>query len=136
MRLRRLTVNDLERVRQLRNASREAFFDSREISADEQRAWFDRLIDKPVEFYVIEEDGLVVGTISVTDTPKGREIGNLVLDDAFRGRGLMRQAVEQLSAAPGVYYAEIKADNDRSRAVFRDTGFVDTMVIVHKRVDP
>jgi RimJ/RimL family protein N-acetyltransferase len=135
MQLRRLTVDDLERVRQLRNASRHAFFDTREISADEQRGWFDRLSQKPVEFYVIEEDGDVVGTISVSDTPNGREIGNLVLDEAFRGRGLMRRAVEQLTAAPGIYYAEIKPDNDASRAVFRETGFVDSVVIVHKRVD-
>jgi RimJ/RimL family protein N-acetyltransferase len=147
MRLRRLTADDLERVRQLRNASRHAFFDSREISADEQRSWFDRLAHKPVAFYVIEEEAQVVGTISVSDTAKGREIGNLVLDEAFRGRGLMRQAVEQLTAAPGIYYAEIKVDNDASHAVFRETGFVDNpqiteitqtdkaVVIVHKRVD-
>jgi hypothetical protein len=47
----------------------------------------------------------------------------------------MRQAVEQLTAEAGIYYAEIKADNEASRAVFRETGFVDTTVIVHKRVD-
>jgi RimJ/RimL family protein N-acetyltransferase len=135
MQLRRLTVDDLERVRQLRNASRHAFFDTREISADEQRSWFDRLGRKPVQFYVVEEEGQVVGTISVSDTPNGREIGNLVLDEAFRGRGLMRRAVEELTAAPGIYYAEIKPDNHASRAVFRETGFVDTVVIVGKRVD-
>ena len=144
MRLRRLTADDLERVRELRNASRHAFFDSREISAVEQRSWFDRLVHKPVAFYVIEEEGQVVGTISVSDTAKGCEIGNLVLDERFRGRGLMRRAVEQLTAAPGTYYAEIKADNDPSRAVFRETGFVDNpqitqtdrfVVIVEKRVD-
>src|SRR5687767_5255463 len=110
MRLRRLATSDLERVRQLRNASRDAFFDSREISAEEQQAWFARLSEKPVEFYVIEDEGRVIGTVSVTDTTNGREIGNLVLDEAFRGRGLMRQAIEQLTAAPGAYYAEIKPD--------------------------
>ena len=76
MRLRRLAATDLERVRQLRNASRNAFFDSREISAEEQQAWFARLSEKPVEFYVIEDDGQVVGTVSVTDTTNGKEYIN------------------------------------------------------------
>lgn len=123
MRLRPLTRADLETVRLLRNHSRESFFDTCEIAADQQLAWFERLHLKPVAFFVIEEDGRVVGTISVTDGPDGREVGNLTLAPACRGRGLMRQAVMQLTTSPGRYFADVKGENQPSLSVFRAAGF-------------
>lgn len=135
MRLRLLTRADLETVRRLRNESRHAFFDDREVSADDQLRWFEKLADRAVEFYVIEDAGQVVGTISVTQTAHGKEIGNLVLDPAHRGRGLMRQAVAQLTARPGTYVAEVKSNNDSSLRVFQATGFTGEMVRLRKLVD-
>lgn len=135
MRLRPLSKDDLETVRRLRNGSRHAFFDDREISAADQLRWFETLPQRPVAFYVIEEDGKVVGTISTTKTAHGTEIGNLVLDPAYRGRGLMRQAVEQLTAQPGTYIAEVKRGNDPSLRVFEASGFAEDMVRLRKRVD-
>ena len=100
-----------------------AFIDSREISAAQQLEWFERLDSKPVTFFVIEEDGSVVGTVSVTVRSGDREIGNVVLDPAYRGRGLMRRAVEQLTAPAGDYFADVKAGNVSSLNVFRGAGF-------------
>jgi RimJ/RimL family protein N-acetyltransferase len=139
MHLRLLARADLEAVRLLRNNCREAFFDSREIDAGQQVAWFERLDRASVSFFVIEEDGVVVGTVSVTDRPDAREVGNLTLHPSCRGRGLMRQAVVQLTALPGCYVAEIRPDNARSLRVFRAAGFVEEpaedMVIVRKSVN-
>jgi RimJ/RimL family protein N-acetyltransferase len=123
MQIRPLTAADLERVRQLRNQSRGAFFDDREISPGDQAAWFERLPTRPVRFFVIEVDATVVGTISLTETPDGVEVGNLVLDPSYRGRGLMQGAVTQLTSEPGTYIADVKPDNDSSRRVFEATGF-------------
>ena len=98
MHLRPLAESDLETIRLLRNRYREAFFDDREISADAQRRWFDALPQKPVEFYVIEDEGRVVGTVSVTTTTDGKEVGNLLLDASCRGRGL--SGVQSRSSHP------------------------------------
>jgi RimJ/RimL family protein N-acetyltransferase len=135
MRIRPLTKDDLETVRRLRNDSRDAFFDNREISAEDQARWFERLRDRPVAFYVLEVDGRVVGTISITETAAGREIGNLVLDPAYRGRGLMQSAVAQLTTEPGSYVAEVKPGNEPSLRVFTSTEFEPDMIRLRKRVE-
>lgn len=128
MRLRPSEQRDLDRIRELRNRNRCWFFDDREISAEEQRQWFASLGERGVCFYVIEEDERIVGTISVTTTPDGSEIGNLILDDDYRGRGLMTRAVRELIAEPGVYFARVKPDNEASLDVFRRAGFAATYI--------
>ncbi len=125
MRLRPLAEADLETIRALRNFERQWFFDSRTVTADAQRRWFASLRTAPVEFFVIEVDDLVVGTISVTMAGDGREIGNLLLDRAYRGRGLMQRAVAQLTASPARYFARVKAGNTASERVFRAAGFAE-----------
>ena len=138
MRLRPLSRTDLDTVRRLRNANRQWFFDSREVSAADQAKWFDGLSDRPVEFFVIEDDDRVVGTISLSARGDEVEVGNLILDPAARGRGLMRQAVSLLSSKPGVYFAEVKSDNESSLRVFRACGFeessADEVILFIKRV--
>src|SRR5205814_7635248 len=103
--LRPLAEADLEIVRRLRNLHRHSFFDDREIAPDAHRQWFASLPGRPVEFFVIEEDGQVIGTISVTASTGEKEIGNLLLDAAYRGRGLMGRAVAQVTSAPARYVA-------------------------------
>lgn len=134
VRLRLLTADDLETVRQLRNANRHAFFDDRETSVEDQRRWFERLAQRPVRFMVIELDERVIGTISVAETSAGTEIGNLILDPQYRGRGIMRRAIEQLTVEPGRYVAEIKAANEPSQRVFAAAGFTPDVIRVHKQV--
>ncbi len=135
VRLRPITADDLESVRLLRNANRHAFFDDREISIDDQRRWFERLPERPVRFLVIELEHRVIGTISVANTGAGKEIGNLVLDPQYRGRGIMGWAVAQLTAEPGLYLAEIKVDNAASQKVFAAAGFAPDFIRVRKHVE-
>lgn len=123
MRLRLIEEGDLETVRELRNRNREWFFDEREITATQQAAWFASLREKPIRFYVIEEDGAVVGTISVAESEDGMELGNLIVDDRYRGRGLMAEAVAELCRAPGTYFARVKPGNEASAHVFERAGF-------------
>jgi RimJ/RimL family protein N-acetyltransferase len=121
--LRLVEERDLETVRGLRNRNRRWFFHDAEISSEQHAQWFAGLVGGPTRFYVIEEDGLVVGTISVTETGDGKEVGNLVLDDRYRGRGLMHRALAQLCAEPGTYFARVKPDNADSLRVFAKAGF-------------
>lgn len=123
MRLRPLESRDLEVLRELRNRNREWFFHDKEISAEQQRRWFEGLASRPVRFYVIEEVDRVVGTISITETPEGREVGNLLLDEGYRGRGLMGRALEQVTKEPGRYFALVKPGNTSSLRVFERAGF-------------
>lgn len=135
MRLRLIEERDLDRVRELRNRNRRWFFDAGEIDSEQQRAWFAALARKPVAFYVIEEDDHVAGTISITESDEGREVGNLILDERYRGRGLMREAVRQLTSEPGRYVAEVMPENEASLAVFREAGFVEHSVRLGKTVE-
>jgi RimJ/RimL family protein N-acetyltransferase len=123
MQLRPLASGDLDTIRRLRNANREWFFDNREVSAAQQATWFENLGGRGAAFYVIEDQGEVVGTISLTTRDGGIEIGNLILDEAARGRGLMRRAVADLTTTPGDYFADVKIANERSANVFRAAGF-------------
>lgn len=124
MQLRPLAEADLEIVRSLRNAHRQFFFHDAEISSEQQRTWFHSLASKPVDFRVIEDAGVVVGTVSATRSADAIEIGNLLLDPAARGRGLMQRAVRQMTAAPGRYIAFVKSSNTASLHVFEATGFI------------
>jgi RimJ/RimL family protein N-acetyltransferase len=127
MHLRPLAGADLEIVRRLRNDNRAAFLDANEVTAEQHLAWFARLESRRVAFYVIEEDGQVAGTISVTEREDAREVGNLTLAVEHRGRGLMRRAVAELTAAPGRYFSEIRPENEVSRRLFRSLGFVERL---------
>jgi RimJ/RimL family protein N-acetyltransferase len=134
MRLRLLEERDLDAVRELRNRNRQWFFDDAEVSVEQQRKCFAGLASRATRFYVIEDDGVVVGTISVTERGRGFEIGNLVLDEAHRGRGLMGQAVADLTRTPGRYFAEVKPGNDASLRVFERAGFVPESLRVERIV--
>lgn len=133
MRLRLIESRDLDVVRELRNRNRAAFFQHDEITPVQQREWFSRLQSSDSRFYVIEKDDHVVGTISVTETPDGREIGNLILDDPYRGQGLMAHAVAELTKAPGTYFARVKPGNEDSLRVFERAGFTRHHVYLERR---
>ncbi len=136
MRLRLLKETDLEAIRVLRNQNRSSFFDDAEISPEQQWQWFSSLLGKPVLFYVLEVDGKVVGTISVTDRGSRREIGNLLLNEDYRGQGLMQAALQEVTAEPAHYFSEVKVGNEASLNVFRRAGFSEEYVVLERRDTP
>jgi RimJ/RimL family protein N-acetyltransferase len=127
VRVRRVARDDLPAIRDLRNRNRSWFFDDREVTAEQHEAWFASLKERAVDFYVIEVDERVAGTISLARRGDDIEVGNLILDDEYRGRGLMTQAIEQLCTAPGKYFAHVKPGNDASARVFDRAGFDRTL---------
>jgi len=126
MNLRKLEERDLEAVRRLRNSNRSAFFDQREITAEQQRRWFAGLPAKPVKFYVLEVGQQVIGTVSLTSCDEGIEVGNITLDDNYRGHGHMTSAIGQLMKEKGRYFAKILAENTASQRLFARSGFAET----------
>lgn len=135
MELRPLEERDLEAVRVLRNASRRWFFYNEEISAEAQQAWFERIQHEPVRFWVMEEDGEVIGTVSLTHSDEGLVIGNLIVDEKHRGRGFAVQALDAVTSAPGRYVGYMMPGNEDSLRALKKSGFSDRYVLVEKLVD-
>ena len=127
--LRKLQEKDLEILRQMRNENREWFFHNASISTEEQQHWYDNL-PANLSFYVLEEDGRIIGSVSLTEHLEGVEVGNILLDAKYRGRGLMHVAISNLiSQAPGKrYYARVLAGNENSLRLFRSSGFKDVYI--------
>ena len=127
---------DLEFVRQLRNRLRHWFFDSRPVSPAQHRAWFDRLKQQPeAAFYVIRLDGVPVGTISLRETSEGTEVGNLMLNESARGRGIMQDVCRQLLVPGRTYFARIKPENLPSLKLFMRLGFALTQVVMERSAE-
>ena len=137
MRLRLIEERDLDAVRRLRNENRDSFFFNREVSEEQHRRWFENLLASPMQFYVMEEDGDVVGTISVIPgLPAGNEIGNLIVGEAHRGRGFALQALTGLTTEPGTYFSNVLPENDGSLTVLARVGFAPEHVVMVKTVEP
>jgi ribosomal protein S18 acetylase RimI-like enzyme len=115
---------DLEVLRAWRNAHAQAFYDSRPIDADAQRAWFARFSADPAQWlYVVEDSAGPVGCLGLKVTegtpeaPRCLALFNVLHGEArTRGTGLMGAFYATLAAAcaaAGVeaLEAEVRADN-------------------------
>lgn len=135
MKLRPIEERDLDAVRRLRNANRQWFFNDREIQGEEHRAWFEHLGESSMRFFVMEEDGEVVGTASIKEGPDGStEFGNLIVDDRYRGRGFAQQALQELTSRPGTYFSNIQPSNAASIGALERADFEVEYVVLTKRV--
>src|SRR5207249_772391 len=85
-------------------------------------------------FWVLEEDGRVVGTIAVVPVSADVvEIKRVYLDASLRGRGLGRMLVEHASSwAAGRGHTRVKLWSDvkftRSHVLYERLGFVRTVI--------
>lgn len=140
--LERLESKDLELLRRLRNGSRDHFFDNRHISVEDQKIWFNRYLrmwPSSVEFYSIHlNNALIVGflsvrhlkTITMSHPPyviQIKEIGNLLLQIRYRGRGIMHEAITEarrLHDPLTFWVAFMKSDNNSSLRVFERQEFI------------
>ena len=120
--LRYLEEKDLPRCRELRNKNRKWFYDDGVISEERHRTWFES-VKYDYGFRVIELDGKVIGTISTRYVDGEIEVGNLTLDDAYRGHGYMTEAVRQVTKNEGSYFATTLPSNIKSQGVFERAGF-------------
>ena len=146
--LERLQHSDINLLRELRNANRDSFFDSRVISPNDQEQWWRRYSANPSgHFYTIWLNKVTpVGFLSVHCLriiryfPHGVshlqngitkwfdicEIGNLLLAPAHRGRGIMAEAlteVRRLYSPLTFWIAHVKVGNTASLRLFERAGF-------------
>jgi RimJ/RimL family protein N-acetyltransferase len=130
--IRPLTYWDTEYLRRLRNSQRKNFFDQRLVSDHEQQRWWTRYQYDPM---------LSMGTICMNNRPIGffsirlivtgspfevYEIGNLLLDPEYQGRGIMLEALELMNCKatqPAFWVAHVKPGNKASLRMFEKAGF-------------
>lgn len=122
MNLREINEKDLETTRELRNKNKEWFFTSEYITTEQHRQWF--LKPRSGHFYVIEENNKTIGTIGLKEEAEEIEVFALTMDDAYRGKGHMKKAIQQLTSDGRRYYAQIMPNNLNSIRVFEKAGFI------------
>jgi hypothetical protein len=91
-RLRTAGEADGERLRQWKNANRQAFFHQDIIDAEQQARWLAAYLERPLDFiFVLEAEGLAVGCLGWRLLEDGRaDIYNVIRGVAQAGpRGLM-----------------------------------------------
>ena len=121
MTVREMTRADVEAVCRI---ERECF------SMPWSAADFARLIrDRDSLYLVAEEDGRVVGSCGVTNVSGDGEIDNVVVDEAYRNRGiataLLRETLKR-GRAMGVkaFTLEVRVSNAAAIHVYENAGFV------------
>jgi len=123
--LRPATEADVDQVWAWNNAPevRTQSKDSHPIPLDSHRAWFAQRLVAVDPMWIVEDDGVAVGTLRV-DRRHGVGYISIALGAHARGRGVGRRAIREACAQvlPPVV-AEIKATNAASRACFKACGF-------------
>lgn len=135
--LRRIDFADLERMRTWRNRPeiRRWFFDSREISREQQEQWFDGYLkDDNDETFIIEDlHERPVGMIAlyrIDRTNEHAEIGRVIIaEEDCHGKGYAGDALRTLvrygfdNLGLSRIYAKIRHDNEASLRLFENAGF-------------
>ncbi len=119
-------------IRELRTEDVEPLcvIESKSFSMPWSAADFVRLIqDRDSLYLVAEEDGRVVGSCGVTNVSGDGEIDNVVVDEAYRNRGiataLLRETLKR-GQAMGVkaFTLEVRVSNAAAIHVYEKAGFV------------
>lgn len=79
-------------------------------------------------FFVVEEDGEVIGYAGLSQILDEGDITNVVIDERYRGRGLGRELLENLLAAgsgQGVnaFTLEVRVSNEAAVRLYESLGF-------------
>lgn len=132
MKIKKLKQEYLEPLRKLRNSNREWFFNKDFVTPEKQQEWYESISrTKKIRFYIIEIENQVVGSLSLTKTREGVEIGNILLDDTFRGQGIMTKVIQKLiKNKKNKFYARILLENLNSQNLFKRCGFVKTAYVM------
>ena len=128
---------DLEFLRQLRNAERQWFFDQREVTPEAQAAWHRSLAAHPDNhWYLVRVDSAPAGCFAIKVGNDGRAyVGSILLAPQFRGQGVMTRAMATAMDRLGNhlrYYTEVLAGNDPSLELFNRLGFTPRFVTLER----
>jgi len=101
--LRNVTLNDIELIFNLANASNIRKFSGnpKPISWDEHKNWFlKKLADKKCKFFILEHQGLNIGSIRFDSEENGEMVISYLIEPDFQGKGygklILKEGVERL----------------------------------------
>ena len=137
VRLDTIRPDDLEFLRQLRNAERQWFFDQNEVTPEAQAAWYRGLAANPNNhWYMVRVGDRRAGCFSIKVGDEGRAyVGSILLAPEFRGQGVMTRAMAAAMEQLGNhlrYYTEVLHDNDPSIGLFKRLGFTPRFVTLER----
>lgn len=119
--LRSISKDDLEWMRRLRNRNKEFFFDSRFISRKQQQEWYKSLA---YPFFIIEYDKKKAGTIALKKSFGQIELHNILIDEKYRRKGILRQTINILERKYGKpLYVDVVINNKVGINVYKKLGF-------------
>ena len=137
VRLDTIGPEDLEFLRQLRNAERQWFFDQNEVTPEAQAAWHRGLAANPNNhWYLVRVGDRPAGCFSIKVGEDGRAyVGSILLAKEFRGQGVMTTAMTAAMDQLGShlrYYTEVLSENDPSLNLFKRLGFAPRFVTLER----
>lgn len=96
--LRSALAGDATRLREWKNAQREFFFFTDEITDVMQNRWLDAYLDRPDDYmFIVEREGRAVGCLGLRFEGGSGDIYNVILgDQSLRGAGVMSLALRVL----------------------------------------
>lgn len=121
-----LTEETLEFARDLRNKNLKYFINQEEISKDQQEIWFKKIsYDETYKFIIIKDGEKPVGTISLKMEKGTLEIGNVLIDDEHRGKGMLKEILKNLvEAYPKMpIKLEVLLSNKEAQEIYYKLGF-------------
>lgn len=135
IKLRLLTENDLELIREWRNRddAKKWFKDSGYITLDQHKHWFEKYIDKENDFhFIVEANKAPVGQASVYNicrTKGDAEIGRFLVAPGHEGKGYIKQACMELikfcreDLQLRYIFLEVMSNNVKAIALYKNNGF-------------
>jgi RimJ/RimL family protein N-acetyltransferase len=134
-----LGVDDLEWLRELRNANRSNFFSMQEVTPEQQRDWF-RTMPWGDQRWVIWDRQTRCGYFSIerpkpdlpifpSDKPVWY-LNSLLVDEVHRGRGVIQAAGDALDGAL-TYVGYVREGNAASLRACAKLGLVDRGLYTH-----
>ena len=132
-----LESQDIEELKILRNKKRKYFLTQDEISADSQREWYERYLQKANDymFKIVRKgyDSEFIGAIALYDIDnlsKSAEFGRLIIDkDKCKEKGLGTEAVRAISLLGfnelklSKIHAEVLQDNMAAIISYKRAGY-------------
>ena len=133
----------LELLRQWRNLNRDAFFDTREISVEDQAKWYEAYKSAQGEVqYIVMCNDEPVGTFAIINGDPIEFIRVMIGRKDLIGKGIMKTALNQAFALYPSKSAKlkVKADNVEAIGLYKSCGFRvvksdDIIVEMERRVE-
>jgi RimJ/RimL family protein N-acetyltransferase len=129
-----LAVEDIEKMRLLRNKNKKCFVYSKEISAEKQKKWYTEYLNKKNDYmFSVFADGAWTGAVSIYDvdaTNGTAEFGRLMIDRTAADRGGL--GYEATVCACRIAFRclcmrkirlEVYADNEPAKKTYLKAGF-------------